>query len=68
MNRQRKPARNSHGAAAMAFGLIAALIVITLIVITMIVITMIAAFARFANTTMTMWGDVNSKVKEALNS
>jgi pilus assembly protein Flp/PilA len=43
------------GGTAIEYGLIAALVVIT----------MIAAFVEVANTTTTMWGNVNTKMERA---
>ena len=43
------------GGTAIEYGLIAALVVIT----------MIASFIQVANTTTTMWGNVNSKMDRA---
>ena len=43
------------GGTAIEYGLIAALVVIT----------MIASFIALANTTVTMWGDVNNKIAVA---
>ena len=57
INPIKKLVRNRKGATAIEYGLIAA----------MIVITMIAALAGVANTTTTMWGDVDTKVRQAVN-
>ena len=46
---------NRKGGTAIEYGLIAALIVIT----------MVAAFVEVANTTVTMWGNINSKMANA---
>ena len=47
--------RDRKGGTAIEYGLIAALIVIT----------MIAAFVGLANTTTSMWGNVNTKIETA---
>jgi pilus assembly protein Flp/PilA len=47
--------RDRKGGTAIEYGLIAALIVIT----------MISAFVEVANTTTTMWGNVNTKMQNA---
>lgn len=46
---------NQKGGTAIEYGLIAALVIIT----------MIGAFIQVANSTTTMWGNVNSKVSAA---
>lgn len=46
---------NKRGGTAIEYGLIAALIVLT----------MMAAFIQVANTTTTMWGNVNNKMETA---
>ena len=51
----RKLARDRKGGTAIEYGLIAALVVIT----------MIAAFIEVANTTTSMWGNVNTKFTNA---
>ncbi|MGY4396192.1 pilus assembly protein Flp/PilA [Sphingomonas sp. UYAg733] len=48
-------ARDRKGGTAIEYGLIAALVVIT----------MIAAFVEVANTTTSMWGNVNTKMEQA---
>ncbi|QNA83605.1 Flp family type IVb pilin [Sphingomonas sp. So64.6b] len=48
-------ARDRKGGTAIEYGLIAALVVIT----------MIAAFVEVANTTTSMWGNVNTKMERA---
>lgn len=45
-------ARDQRGGTAIEYGLIAALIVIT----------MIGGFVQFANSTTTIWGNINTKV------
>ena len=47
--------RSRKGGTAIEYGLIAALVVIT----------MIAAFIEVANTTTTMWGNINTKMQNA---
>jgi pilus assembly protein Flp/PilA len=49
--------RDRKGGTAIEYGLIAALVVIA----------MVAAFVELANTTTSMWGNVNSKVQSAGN-
>ena len=51
----RRLAGDRKGASAVEYGLIAALIVIT----------MIASFIQVANTTVGMWGNINSKYTTA---
>ena len=51
----RRLARNRRGGTAIEYGLIAALVVIT----------MIATFTQVANTTVGMWGNVNTKMADA---
>ena len=51
----RRLAKNRRGGTAIEYGLIAALVVIT----------MIAAFQQVANTTIGMWGNVNTKMQVA---
>jgi pilus assembly protein Flp/PilA len=51
----RRLARDQRGGTAIEYGLIAALMVIA----------MIAAFAELADTTLGLWGDVNTKVERA---
>ncbi len=48
-------ARNRKGGTAIEYGLILALVIIT----------MIAALAGTANQTISMWGNVNTKVQQA---
>lgn len=47
--------RDRRGGTAIEYGLIVALIVIT----------MVASFTQLANTTVTMWGNVNTKIGNA---
>ena len=51
----RRLAKNRRGGTAIEYGLIAALVVIT----------MIATFTQVANTTIGMWGNVNTKMQVA---
>ena len=51
----RRLAKNRRGGTAIEYGLIAALVVIT----------MIATFTQVANTTVGMWGNVNTKMEVA---
>ncbi len=48
-------ARDQRGATAIEYGLIAALIVLT----------MIGGFIQVANSTISLWGNVNTKVESA---
>ena len=47
--------RNQKGATAIEYGLI----------VSLVVITMIAAFVEVANSTVGMWGNVNTKMERA---
>ncbi|MGH6615920.1 Flp family type IVb pilin [Sphingomonas sp.] len=55
MSAIKRLAGNRKGGTAIEYGLIAALVVIT----------MIAAFVEVANTTTSMWGNVNTKMETA---
>lgn len=53
----RKLVRDRTGGTAIEYGLIASLVVIT----------MVASFIELANTTTSMWGNVNTKIQNARN-
>jgi pilus assembly protein Flp/PilA len=53
----RKLAVDRKGGTAIEYGLIASIIVVTLI----------ASFIQLANTTTSMWGNINTKMEDARN-